>query len=165
MVRSGNWRHRVRMSLSFQCDEDEALVCPTAPPIEIEGGPLAGRILVLILESIGAEGFIGFFGGLFLFLGFMKLSCGGIICCRKTKAQEYADRMKEKGAPPKGRVHTCTTHSHMHTHTYTHVHSYYYLLCCHRLYLASLSVNMSIRLSFYVLIDLTIEFSFGDIGT
>ena len=98
----------MRMSLLFQCGEDEALVCPTAPPIEIEGGPLVGRILVLILESIGAEGFIGFFGGLFLFLGFMKLSCGGIICCRKTKAQEYADRMKEKGAPPKGRVHTCT---------------------------------------------------------
>lgn len=98
----------MRMSLLFQCGEDEALVCPTAPPIEIEGGPLAGRILVLILESIGAEGFIGFFGGLFLFLGFMKLSCGGIICCRKTKAQEYADRMKEKGAPLKGRVHTCT---------------------------------------------------------
>ena len=116
MVHSGNWRDKVRMSLSFQCDEDEALVCPTAPPIEIEGGPLAGRILVLILESIGAEGFIGFFGGLFLFLGFMKLSCGGIICCRKTKAQEYADRMKEKGAPPKGRVHTCT---HIHTHICT----------------------------------------------
>lgn len=110
----------VKLGLLFQCDEDEALVCPTAPPIEVEGGPLAGRILVLILESIGAEGFIGFFGGLFLFLGFMKLSCGGIICCRKTKAQEYADRMKEKGAPPKGRVHIRTTHLHIHTHTYVH---------------------------------------------
>ena len=71
-------------------------MCPTAPPIEVEGGSLAVRILLLTLESIGAEGFIGFFGGLFLFLGCMKLSLGGVICCRKTKAQEYADRMKEK---------------------------------------------------------------------
>lgn len=78
-------------------------MCPTAPPIEVEGGSLAVRILLLTLESIGAEGFIGFFGGLFLFLGCMKLSLGGVICCRKTKAQEYADRMKEKGAPPKGK--------------------------------------------------------------
>jgi len=83
-------------------------MCPTAPPIEVEGGSLAIRILLLTLESIGAEGFIGFFGGLFLFLGCMKLSLGGVICCRKTKAQEYADRMKEKGAPPKGKdIHTC----------------------------------------------------------
>ena len=146
MVRSGNWRHKVRMSLLFQCGEDEALVCPTAPPIEIEGGPLAGRILVLILESIGAEGFIGFFGGLFLFLGFMKLSCGGIICCRKTKAQEYADRMKEKGAPPKGRVHTCIHLSSMLSHIVLGLSVYHSTMH---------SINRPI----------TIEFSFSDIGT
>ena len=86
-----------------QCGEDEPILCPTAPPIEVEGGSLAIRILLLTLESIGAEGFIGFFGGIFLFLGCIKLSFGGVICCRKTKAQEYADRMKEKGAPLKGK--------------------------------------------------------------
>lgn len=60
------------------------------------------RVLLLIMESIGAEGVVGFFGGLILILGFIKLSFGGVICCRKTKAQEYADRQKEKGAVPKG---------------------------------------------------------------
>lgn len=141
------------MGLLFQCDEDEALVCPTAPPIEVEGGPLAGRILVLILESIGAEGFIGFFGGLFLFLGFMKLSCGGIICCRKTKAQEYADRMKEKGAPPKGRVHIHTTHLHMpHTIIHTHVHTAIIVISC--------AVHLLIILGI-----LTVEFLFSYMAT
>lgn len=55
----------------------------------------------MVLESIGAHGFIAFFGGILLILGFIKLSCGGIICCRKTKQQEYTQKMIDKGVPPK----------------------------------------------------------------
>ena len=60
------------------------------------------RVLLLIMESIGAEGVVGFIGGIILILGFIKLSFGGVICCRKTKAQEYADRQRERGAVAKG---------------------------------------------------------------
>lgn len=81
-------------------------MCPEPPPIVLEAGPIITRVILLLLESIGAEGFIGFFGGLLLILGFIKLSFGGIICCRKTKAQEFADRMKEKSGMEKSKIDT-----------------------------------------------------------
>ena len=34
-------------------------------------------------------------------LGCMKLMCGGILCCRKTKAQEHHDNLIKKGVDPK----------------------------------------------------------------
>ena len=86
-----------------QCESETGKVlCPEPPPIIVQGGPIVTRVILLIMESIGAEGVVGFFGGLILILGFIKLSFGGVICCRKTKAQEYADRQRERGAVPKG---------------------------------------------------------------
>jgi hypothetical protein len=76
--------------------------CPEAgPPTIYTAGPIALILFFMVLESIGAHGFVGFFGGILLVLGFIKLSFGSIICCRKTKAQEYTEKMTEKGVPPK----------------------------------------------------------------
>ena len=87
-----------------QCDDDKkgAADCSLAgPPTIYKPGPIALTIFVMLLESIGAHGFIGFFGSILLILGFIKLSFGGILCCRKTKAQKYTQKMIEKGIPPK----------------------------------------------------------------
>ena len=86
-----------------QCENKDGRVsCPEPPPVVIDGGPIVVRAILLLLESIGAEGIIGFVGGLTLILGFIKLTFGGVICCRKTKAQEFADRAIEKGGMQKG---------------------------------------------------------------
>ena len=77
------------------------------PPTVYKPGPIALTLFVMLLESIGAHGFIGFFGGLLLILGFIKLSFGGLICCRKTKAQKHTQKLIEKGVPPKSEhIHT-----------------------------------------------------------
>ena len=99
------------MHLSTQCDEDkkdEKLECPTlsGPPTVHKPGPLVLTFCAMLLESIGAHGFIAFFGGLMLVLGFIKLSFGGIICCRKSKRQEHAQRLLKKGVPPKSEHQT-----------------------------------------------------------
>lgn len=60
----------------------------------------------MTLESIGVEGFAGFLGAILLFMGFLKLSFGSVLCCRKTKAEEHAEKAREKarqrGKPPPG---------------------------------------------------------------
>lgn len=71
------------------------------PSVFYKPGPIFAIVLIMVLESIGAHGFIAFFGGLLLILGFIKLSCGGILCCRKTKQQEHTERLLKKGVPPK----------------------------------------------------------------
>ena len=66
---------------------------------------LARDIFFLVLESIGIHGIVGVLGGILLFLGFIKLMCGGIVCCRKTKAQEHHDNLIKKGVDPKCKYH------------------------------------------------------------
>ena len=78
------------------------MVCPEPPPVIIDAGPIAVRALLLLLESIGAEGIVGFVGGILLLLGFIKLAFGGVLCCRKTKAQEYAEAFLEKKGIARG---------------------------------------------------------------
>ena len=93
----------------LQCDNDKnEFKCATesGPPTLYKTGPIVTTLLMMVLESIGAHGFIAFFGGLLLILGFIKLSCGGILCCRKTKQQEHTQRLLEKGVPPKSE-HAC----------------------------------------------------------
>ena len=51
---------------------------------------------------IGAHGIVGSIGGALLTLGFVKLLCGGVIFCRKSKAQEFYDKQKERGVDVKG---------------------------------------------------------------
>ena len=99
--------HRPCSILSrLQCEDDEnvkstAHCSEAGPPTVYKPGPIALILLFMVLESIGAHGFVGFFGGILLVLGFIKLSFGSIICCRKTKAQEHTEKMVEKGVPPK----------------------------------------------------------------
>ena len=90
-----------------QCNDQE-VECPelAQPPTVYNPAPIAITLVLLVLESIGAHGFIGFFASVLLVLGFIKLSCGGVICCRKTKAQEHAERLIQKGVPPKSE-HWC----------------------------------------------------------
>lgn len=90
-----------------QCSDQE-VKCPelAQPPTVYNPAPIAITLVLLVLESIGAHGFIGFFASILLVLGFIKLSCGGVICCRKTKAQEHAERLIQKGVPPKSE-HCC----------------------------------------------------------
>ena len=63
----------------------------------IKTGPYVVRLMLLILETMGAHGIIGFFGGIFIVLGCIKLSFGNILFCRKTKAEAYAQKQREKG--------------------------------------------------------------------
>ena len=103
------------LSASLQCDDGKKEVdcsSQSGPPTLYKPGPIAVTLFMMLLESIGAHGFIAFFGGLLLILGFIKLSCGGILCCRKTKQQEYTERMLEKGVPPKSE----NTHANIHVH-------------------------------------------------
>ena len=55
------------------------------------------RMFFLVLEAIGLHGFVGIFGGILIVLGFIKLSFGSILFCRKTKAQKFAEEMKKQG--------------------------------------------------------------------
>lgn len=54
-----------------------------------------------VLDLIGLHGIVCFFGTLLLCLGMIKLMCGGVLFCRKSKAQEHYDKMREKGVPLK----------------------------------------------------------------
>lgn len=92
----------------FQCGSETgsvgnstALPCATPPPVIVHKSNLARDIFFLVLESIGIHGIVGFCGGILLVLGCMKLMCGGILCCRKTKAQEHYDNLIKKGVDPK----------------------------------------------------------------
>ena len=81
--------------------------CPgsAGPPTVYKPAPIFTRVFLIVLESIGAHGFIAFFASILLVLGCLKLSCGGILCCRKTKAQEYSERMLQKGVPSKSNIY------------------------------------------------------------
>ena len=87
----------------FQCDPKTGKVtekaCPTPPPIYVDAGNIATKLSLYILEFIGLHGFVGFFAATLLCLGMVKLICGGVIFCRKSKAQEHYDSMREKGVP------------------------------------------------------------------
>ena len=66
------------------------------------------RVLFLILESLGAHGLALIIGGTLIILGFIKLSFGGIFCCRKKKSEELAEELKKKGLlPQQGLLNTC----------------------------------------------------------
>ena len=71
--------------------------CPSPPPITYEYAPYHIRIFFLVLETIGLHGFVGIIGGTFIILGFIKLSFGGLLFCRKTKAQKLAEELKKQG--------------------------------------------------------------------
>lgn len=78
--------------------------CATLNPVVIEGNSLAYRLFIIILNAVGIHGLVGFFGGILLLLGFIKLTFGGICCCRKTKAQKHYDKQIKKGVNPKGEL-------------------------------------------------------------
>lgn len=78
--------------------------CPTPPPVKIDVRSTGSKILVYILDLIGLHGIVGFFGTILLCLGMVKLVCGGIIFCRKSKAQEFYDLQRERGVPLKCEV-------------------------------------------------------------
>ncbi len=71
--------------------------CPNPPPVTYQRSPLIIRIIFLVLEVIGLHGFVGVLGGTFIILGFIKLSFGGILFCRKTKGQKFAEELKKQG--------------------------------------------------------------------
>jgi hypothetical protein len=75
--------------------------CPTPPPIYVDKKNLATKLVLFALDFIGLHGIVGLFAGLLLCLGMIKLVCGGIIFCRKSKAQEHYDKLREKGVAPK----------------------------------------------------------------
>jgi len=92
--------------LVLQCNEDGSVTrneCPTEPPIIIKGGSLGSRVFFMILEAIGLHGFVGFFGGLLLILGLVKLLFGGVVVCRKSKAQLHYEELIAKGTNPKSK--------------------------------------------------------------
>ena len=53
----------------------------------------AKRLFQLILQALGAHGIVFLFASVFIILGLIKLSFGRVLFCRKTKAQEMADKM------------------------------------------------------------------------
>ena len=75
--------------------------CPPPPPIKIDARSTAIKLLLFLLEFIGLHGIVGFFGATLLVLGCVKLVFGGVLFCRKSKAQEHYDLMREKGVPLK----------------------------------------------------------------
>ena len=81
----------------FQCDYGNILDCPyenyTPPP----PANFTKRIIRLILHTLGAHGIVFLFASTFIILGFIKLSFGRVLFCRKTKAQEMADKLKKQG--------------------------------------------------------------------
>lgn len=86
----------------MQCDEITGKVtnkeCPTPPPIYVDTTGIGLKLLFYILELIGLHGFVGFFCGTLLCCGCVRLLFGGVIFCRKSKAQEYHDELRKKGA-------------------------------------------------------------------
>lgn len=110
-----------------------ALPCPTPPPVVISKRNLVVSIFFLVLESIGIHGIVGFFGSILLILGGIKLLCGGIICCRKTKAQEHYDNLIKKGVDPKCELLCSPTPYHYYFDKinciYTYNHSINSIIC------------------------------------
>ena len=64
-------------------------------------GPIGLHILRVTIEVIGLHGIFGFFCGILIVLGFIKLAFGNILFCRKTKARAFEDELKKKGLIPK----------------------------------------------------------------
>lgn len=102
-----------RYYLSLQCGNGTgsignrtALPCPTPPPVIVHKTNLVRDIFFLILETIGIHGIVGFCGSTLLILGCLKLTLGGVLCCRKTKAQEHYDSLIKKGVDPKCEYYT-----------------------------------------------------------
>ena len=66
---------------------------------------------MLILHTLGAHGIIFLFASIFIILGFIKLSFGRVLFCRKTKAQAMADKLKKEGVidpkPKDGKLTSC----------------------------------------------------------
>ena len=85
-----------------QCDEITGKVtnnvCPTPPPIYVDTTSIGLKILLRFLEFVGLHGIVGFFGGTLLCCGCVRLIFGGVIFCRKSKAQEHHDELRKKGA-------------------------------------------------------------------
>ena len=89
--------HDLTTCLVLQCDYGNILECPyedyTPPPPTSFGK----RIVRLILHTLGAHGIVFLFASTFIILGFIKLSFGRVLFCRRTKAQEMADKLKAEG--------------------------------------------------------------------
>jgi len=66
---------------------------------------------MLILHTLGAHGIVFLFASVFIILGFIKLSFGRVLFCRKTKAQAMADKLKKEGIvdpkPKDGKLTKC----------------------------------------------------------
>ena len=92
----------------LQCDEITGKVtekeCPTPPPIYVDTASLATRILLYVLDFLGLHTIVAFFAATLICCGLIRLMFGGVIVCRKTKAQQYYDEQREKGALPKGKI-------------------------------------------------------------
>ena len=78
------------------------LPCPTPSPVYVEKTGLAIKVVLFLLEVVGIHGFVGCCGGTLLILGMLRLCFGGVLFCRKSKAQQYYDDMREAGAEMKG---------------------------------------------------------------
>lgn len=52
---------------------------------------------MLILHTLGAHGIVFLFASVFIILGFIKLSFGRVLFCRKTRAQEMTEQLRKKG--------------------------------------------------------------------
>ncbi len=86
--------------LYVQCNENGTVTifeCPEEPPVVIETGSIFLRLFLIVLRIVGIHGIVGFFAGILLILGFIKLLFGGVCCCRKSKAQAHYDKQKKKG--------------------------------------------------------------------
>ena len=64
-------------------------------------GPIVLRVFIIMLELVGLHGIVGFFSGIFLVLGFIKLMFGNILFCRKTKSEAFNKQLKKNGLLPK----------------------------------------------------------------
>ncbi len=85
---------------SAQCDQKTGKVteneCPTPPPIFIDTSTLVSRVILYFLNFLGLHTFVAFFGGILIACGMVRLVCGGVLFCRKSKAQQHFDDMRKK---------------------------------------------------------------------
>ena len=71
------------------------------------------------METIGLQGIVGTFGGLFLIFGFIKLAFGKILFCRQTKAQQFANELKKQGVlQGTGQLKIIIIILHVHVHVF-----------------------------------------------